>query len=398
MIPNGWRLGLFSDGIELISGQHVEAKFVNSIGNGKPYLTGPADFPNGKIVVTKYTENAKKECYKGDLLITVKGSGTGKVIEADAAYAISRQLMAIRSISFEPKFCFYNLVASIRRYEEAAAGLIPGISREDVLNTPIMIPPKKEQSKIAKIISTWDKAINTTERLIDNSKQQKKALMQQLLTGKKRLLNNSGKAFENIWEEKRISELGDISSGGTPSTSKPEYWSGNIDWVTPTDITTQDSIYIESSARQISLDGIKNSSAKLLPKGALLVCTRATIGEMAIASHEMSTNQGFKNIVPNENTSMEYVYYLLSFFKHKLISKASGSTFLELSKSTFEGLKFLVPEYQEQQKIAAVLLNSDLEIDALKKQLADLKQEKKALMQQLLTGKRRVVTNDKEVA
>lgn len=213
MVPNGWNLGVFSDGIELISGQHVEAKFVNTVGNGKPYLTGPADFPSGKIVVTKYTENAKKECCKGDLLITVKGSGTGKVIEADAAYAISRQLMAIRSTSFDPKFCFYNLVASIRRYEGAAAGLIPGISREDVLNTPIMVPPHNEQRKIAKILSTWDKAISTTERLIDNSKQQKKALMQQLLTGKKRLLDENGVRFSGEWKKGKLSDIANIDSG-----------------------------------------------------------------------------------------------------------------------------------------------------------------------------------------
>ncbi|WP_368485121.1 restriction endonuclease subunit S [Pseudoalteromonas sp. SD03] len=262
----------------------------------------------------------------------------------------------------------------------------------------VLTPPLPEQRKIAKILSIWDKAISTTERLIDNSKKQKKALMQQLLTGKKRLLDDSGKPFEGEWEEKRLSDLGNISSGGTPSTTKPEYWDGDINWVTPTDITKQDSIYIESTARLVSMDGIKNSSAKLLPKGTLLVCTRATIGEMAIASHEMSTNQGFKNIVPNENTNIEFVYYLLNFYKHKLISKASGSTFLELSKSAFEGLHFHIPKFQEQQKISAVLLNADQEIELLEQQLADLKQEKKALMQQLLTGKRRVKLDDKEVA
>ncbi|QOW04630.1 restriction endonuclease subunit S [Vibrio parahaemolyticus] len=147
MVPDGWSLGLFDDGIKLISGQHVEAKYVNTVGSGKPYLTGPADFPNGKIIVSKYTEYAKKECLNGDLLITVKGSGTGKVIEADQDYAISRQLMAIRATKFDAKFCYYNLIASVKRYEDAAAGLIPGISREDVLNTPIMVPPLPETTK-----------------------------------------------------------------------------------------------------------------------------------------------------------------------------------------------------------------------------------------------------------
>lgn len=255
---------------------------------------------------------------------------------------------------------------------------------------PLLVPPLPEQRKIAKILSTWDKAISTTERLIDNSKQQKKALMQQLLTGKKRLLDDSGKPFEGEWKELEIGELGIIYSGGTPSTTNRAYWDGDIDWITPTDITKQDSVYIASSVRKISSEGLKNSSAKLLPKGSLLVCTRATIGEMAITAHEMCTNQGFKNIIPNKKTNIEFLFYLLTYKKHTLVSKASGSTFLELSKKAFEGLMFRIPFIDEQQKISVALTNSDKEIDLLEQQLADLKQEKKALMQQLLTGKRRV--------
>jgi len=259
---------------------------------------------------------------------------------------------------------------------------------------PLLVPPIPEQRKIAKILGTWDKAISTTERLIDNSKQQKKALMQQLLTGahtqRKRLLDDSGKPFEGEWEEIEVGDLGTIYSGGTPSTTNKAYWDGDIDWITPTDITKQDSVYIKSSVRKISSEGLKNSSAKLVPKGSLLVCTRATIGEMAITAHEMCTNQGFKNIIPNKKTNIEFLFYLLTYQKHKLVSKASGSTFLELSKSAFESMKFRVPVIDEQQKIASVLTNADREIEVLEQQLADLKHEKKALMQQLLTGKRRV--------
>ena len=253
------------------------------------------------------------------------------------------------------------------------------------------LPPLPEQQKIAKILSTWDKAISTTECLIDNSSQQKKALMQQLLTGKKRLLDESGQRFEGEWEERAVSSLGKIYSGGTPSTSNTEYWDGDINWITPTDITKQDSRYINSSLRKITLEGLENSSAKLVPAGSLLICTRATIGAMAITSHEMCTNQGFKNIVPNSKTNIVFVYYLLTYNKHRMISKASGSTFLELSKTSFESMRFRMPPLKEQQKIASVLTNADKEIELLEQQLADLQQEKKALMQVLLTGKKRVV-------
>jgi len=365
MVPNGWNLGLFSDGIELISGQHVEAKFVNTVGNGKPYLTGPADFPSGKIVVTKYTENAKKECRKGDLLITVKGSGTGKVIEADAAYAISRQLMAIRSTSFDPKFCFYNLVASIRRYEGAAAGLIPGISREDVLNTPIMIPPHNEQRKIAKILSTWDKAISTTERLIDNSKQQKKALMQQLLTGKKHLLDDSGKPFEGDWNETKLGSVLKIGGGKDykhlSEGNIPVYGSGGH---------------------------MLNVSDYLYDGESVCIGRKGTIDQPMFLSGKFWTvdtlfyTHSFKNTIP------KFIYQYFLTIHWRRYSEASGVP--SLSKSIIEKIKIKLPPIIEQQKIARVLTNADKEIELLEQQLADLKQEKKALMQQLLTGKRRV--------
>ncbi|MCF2918272.1 restriction endonuclease subunit S [Pseudoalteromonas sp. Cn5-37] len=410
MVPNGWEVKKFGDLFNVKSG--FGFKHSEYADSGTPLIKidnvshGYVKWNNVSYLPDSYREDYSDILLKeGDLLLALNRpitQGKLKLVKLTKSDVPSILYQRVGRIDFktndlEKDFYLYLLDTAIYRFvsHKAIGSDQPFISTTELKKLNIVKPPLPEQRKISKILSTWDKAISTTERLIDNSTQQKKALMQQLLTGahtqRKRLLDDSGKPFEGEWEEKRLSELGDIYSGGTPSTAKPEYWDGDINWVTPTDITKQDSIYIESTARLVSMDGIKNSSAKLLPKGTLLVCTRATIGEMAIASHEMSTNQGFKNIVPNENTNIEFVYYLLNFYKHKLISKASGSTFLELSKSAFEGLYFYVPEYQEQKKIAAVLLNADREIDALQQQLADLKQEKKALMQQLLTGKKRVL-------
>ena len=261
------------------------------------------------------------------------------------------------------------------------------------------LPPLPEQHKIAKILSTWDKAISTTEKLIETSMQQKKALMQQLLTGKKRLVNpENGKAFEGDWEEVKLGELGTVISGGTPSTSSPECWDGDIHWVTPTDITKLRTQTIQNTTRKITAVGLRNSSAKLIPARSLLICTRATIGELAITATEMCTNQGFKNIIPSACTDVAFLYYLIQSSKHSLIAKASGSTFLELSKKDFENIRFHIPSFKEQQKIASVLTAADKEIELLEAKLAHFKQEKKALMQQLLTGKRRVQVDEMEVA
>lgn len=121
-----------------------------------------------------------------------------------------------------------------------------------------------------------------------------------------------------------------------------------------------------------------------------MVCTRATIGALAISTTEICTNQGFKNIVPSNNFDVNFIYYTLLYNTQELVRKASGSTFLELSKKDFENIELPCPLLEEQQKIAAVLSTADQEIAALQQKLVALKQEKKALMQQLLTGKRRV--------
>ncbi|WP_421857048.1 restriction endonuclease subunit S [Marinomonas sp.] len=329
----------------------------------------------------------------GDILISITAE-LGKIgwVPDNLGEAFINQhtaLVRLKGKFTDSKFVAYLLSSKemnhkINRLNDSGAKA--GLNLSTIRAIPLLLPPLPEQRKIAEILSTWDKSIVTTEKLIAASQQQKKALMQQLLTGKKRFAG-----FSEKWEEVKLKQLGEVVSGGTPSTTNSDYWDGDVFWVTPTDITKLKSHYICSSIRKISKSGLLSCSAKLVPKGSLLVCTRATIGTLAITKTEMCTNQGFKNLVPNKSTDVEFLYYLLAHERHQLISKASGSTFLELSKKDFDNIRLKVPSFKEQQKIAAVLTAADQEIDALQSKLAHLQQEKKALMQQLLTGKRRVV-------
>lgn len=194
------------------------------------------------------------------------------------------------------------------------------------------------------------------------------------------------------WNINLISEIGKVYSGGTPDTTKSEYWNGTYDWCTPTDITAlKGSKYLTRTDRKISEMGLKKSSANLLPINSLIVCTRATIGDCAINTIPMSTNQGFKNIVPNSDKSiLEYLYYFVVASKQKLKRLGNGSTFLEISKRDFDKIKIPLPPLPEQQKIATILSTWDKAVE-LKAQLIEQKQEKKkGLMQNLLTGKIRV--------
>lgn len=191
------------------------------------------------------------------------------------------------------------------------------------------------------------------------------------------------------WSIKKLGEIGTFVSGGTPDTEKPEYWNGNIVWLTPSEITKLKTRFVSDSERKITELGLKNSSAVLLPKNSLIICTRATIGDCCINTKEISTNQGFKNLIPNNNCT-DFLYYLISIHKSDLIRRACGSTFLEISKHDIEKLKYVFPPLAEQEKIAEILSCWDEGIEKLSALIEKKKIQKKALMQQLLTGKHRL--------
>lgn len=192
------------------------------------------------------------------------------------------------------------------------------------------------------------------------------------------------------WRRVSVGDLGKIVSGGTPDSTNPAYWDGDIPWATQTDITNLTSRYISSTTRRITEAGLKSSSAKLVPPGSILVCTRATIGELAIASESICTNQGFKNLITNSEHDNEFVFYLLQFFKNYLVRYASGSTFLELTKRDFEKLVFVVPPLFEQRKVARILSTWDKAIEMLERLTSNTQAQKKALMQKLLLGRVRL--------
>lgn len=192
------------------------------------------------------------------------------------------------------------------------------------------------------------------------------------------------------WNIKHLDDFGYIVSGGTPSTSVPSYWNGMIPWCTPTDITGTEGIIISKTEKCITEDGLKNSSADILPSGSLLLCTRATIGDSKINSIPMATNQGFKNVIPFKDTCIKYLYYLLQTKKREMLEKATASTFAEISKSALCEIPLQAPEKQEQEQIAQVLFDIDALITDLQKLIQKKKNIRQGTMQMLVTGKKRL--------
>ena len=198
------------------------------------------------------------------------------------------------------------------------------------------------------------------------------------------------------WKKEKIGNLVNIINGGTPSTNIAKYWNGNIIWVTPSDITKRKSKYISESDRKISQLGLINSSATLVPKHTILLCTRATIGEKSIAKCEMSTNQGFKNLICN-NIDYNYMYYVLETVKKEMIDNSYGSTFLELSKKNLEKIEINMPmNINEQKAIANVLTNIDNLIDSLQKTIEKKEKIFNSLLNRLFGDKYYDIENNNQ--
>lgn len=289
---------------------------------------------------------------------------------------------------------YYKAVVSQRFFKDLLDHISPGgagrnrvLNRKDFLELPCHIPPIKEQQKIAEILATCDRVIELKQQLLEEKRRQKQWLMQNLLDP------NSGVRLPgfagSIWKACRLGDITNIYSGGTPDTETEDFWGGDVLWCTPSDITSTGK-YIERTETTISESGLQKSSAVLLPVGAVLMCSRATIGPRTIAKVPITTNQGFKNFVCKENLDNEFLYYALDTVLPELLKKAAGNTFKEVSKSDIAKSKLLVPGLAEQRAIARRLATADMELGLIERELAAWQQKKKALMQFLLTGLVRV--------
>ena len=242
----------------------------------------------------------------------------------------------------------------------------------------IWLPSISEQEKIAEILAGQDRVIALKEKLLAEKQKQKKYLMQQLLTAKKRLPGFSGE-----WKR---GELGDIvvecNDGSTPSRKNSDYFNGDINWVVVEDIIP----YIYSTKEKLSKKGIESANLKVWKKGTVIVSTCASIGLVGILCCEAATKQGITAILVDENNSNEYIRFWLENEKLTLLKFAQGSSIREIRSPMLLKLKINYPCLQEQVAIVKILLTADKEIELLQKDIEQEKLKKKSLMQLLLTG------------
>jgi len=407
-IPNGWQYELLDKLAERCSG-HTPSKSFPEYWNGGIKWISLADshrldkgyvYETDKEISTEGIKNSSANVHPAGTVVISRDAGIGKSGVMAEPMAVSQHFIAWKCDNEQKmnNWYLYNwLQFNKHEFERQAVGsTIKTIGLPFFKKLKIAAPPYLEQQKIAKILSTWDKAISTTERLIENSTQQKKALMQQLLTGKKRLLDDKGKRFECEWEEVILGKVSEMNSGGTPKSTVSEYYDGNIPWVSIADMTKHGK-WISTTAKYLTDSGLANSSARLYPKGTVLYAMYASIGECSIAQVPVSSSQAILGIRTKEKLNNLYLYYYLSNMRSKILLMGQQGTQSNLNAGMVKSFQMQLPPLKEQQKIATVLTTADKEIELLEQQLADLQQEKKALMQVLLTGKVRVVV-DGEVA
>lgn len=267
----------------------------------------------------------------------------------------------------------------------------------------IPLPPLSEQTKIANFLdkkcAQIDSIIEESKKSIEEYKSWKQSVIFEAVTGKNLSCKKKDSGIEWLgeipeeWEVRALKTIFRIFSGTTPKSDIIEYWDGDVNWVTPADFKTED-VYVENGKRNISENGFSDCSLELIPINSLIFSKRAPIGKVCINRNEMCTNQGCLACVKKINLSIKFFYYLLSSLTEYFEVLGSGTTFKEISLTSFSDFKVLFPPISEQKSIAKFLDAKCAQIDSLisEKQslIKDLAEYKKSLIFEAVTGKRRV--------
>ena len=268
-------------------------------------------------------------------VITGRYGTIGEVFFAETSFwPLNTTLYVENFHENDEKFVYYFL-KTLEWKKFASASAVPGINRNTVHKEIVRFPDFETQQKIASVLSTIDKKIAVNKAINDNLEQQAATYFQELF------INNANP----MWQISTTSDLGTVVGGSTPSKTKPEYYTNNgIAWITPKDLSINKSKFISHGENDITELGLKNSSATVMPKGTVLFSSRAPIGYIAIASNEVTTNQGFKSVIPYSEIGTAFVYFFLKRSLPVIESAASGSTFKEISGSAMKNIPAIIPD------------------------------------------------------
>lgn len=374
-LPGEWRWVISNDISTFITnGVHSPTSTEDNLGINKKMLRitdlkdeKEPDFSNlpfcKRFVKGDYEKNIKKD----DIYISFTGNVLGKryiVKETREDVVFAHYFVRWQPIIVNPQYIYYVLRSNHFdrfMYENTLGSTQPNLKVTSLKRVPLPIPPMKEQERIAKIFHDIDKKIEINNKINNTLENMGQSIFKQWFVDFD-FPNEDGEPYQSSggemiesklgmipkgWEVKTIADMGIVVGGATPSKKCDEYYAEKeIPWLTPKDLSNNKNLFIDRGAIDISEEGFKNSSTQILPQGSVLLSSRAPIGYVAISQNEVTTNQGFKSIVPNISNgfSSEYVYCWLKENMTVIENRATGSTFKEISGSELKKINAIIPE------------------------------------------------------
>lgn len=329
--------------------------------SGFPIIDG-ANLKGYKVTdnITKFVTEEKARslsrsiAHRGDVIVTISGTiGQIAYIPEDSLY--DEYLCSQRQfrVSFDSSmvyvpylvFYFHTFEGQNKILSFANQTGVPALSQplKNFKKIRLCLPSLQEQRRIASIVETLNDKIENNIKINDNLQQQAQSYFQELF------VDNA----DPEWTTGTICDLGAVVGGSTPSKAKPEYYTeSGIAWITPKDLSINKSKFVSHGENDITELGLKNSSAAIMPEGTVLFSSRAPIGYIAIAAGEVTTNQGFKSVVPKPEIGTPFVYFFLKNTLPVIEGMASGSTFKEVSGSTMKNVPAVIPDAETLAKFS----------------------------------------------
>ena len=274
-----------------------------------------------------------------------------------------------------------NFIREVTKY--TAKTSVDSVRMEMITKMDIPCPSKEEQEKIANFFSLIDNKISLQSEKVEALKDYKKGIMQKIFSRELRFKDDEGRDYPE-WEERKLGDIIDKGkAGGTPKSTVKDYYNGNINFLSISDMTNQGK-YINYTEKTITELGIENSSAWLVPKNSLIYSMYASVGFVSINNIELATSQAMFSMIINENTNIDYVYHYLSYFKDNGIQAfIETGTQGNLNANTVKNIIIPYPNRDEQNKIASCISSIEIKIEKEQEKLNSLNEYKKGLLQQM---------------
>jgi type I restriction enzyme S subunit len=412
---SNWEKTLLVDVVSILGdGLHGTPQYDK---DGEYYFINGNNLSNGKIVFkedTKRVSQLEYEKYKknlNDRTILVSINGTlGNVALYNGERCILGKSACYFNVKNEVDKLFVKYVVSTREFKEyisrfANGTTIKNVSLKVMRNYKFLLPEVSEQQAIGATLSCIDNKIELNNAINKNLEEMAQALFKRWFVDFEFPNENgepyksSGGEFEESdlglipkgWRVGTLSDLGEVVGGATPSKSKEEYYTlRGIPWLTPKDLSINKNKYISRGQIDITEEGFKSSSTRLVPKGTILFSSRAPIGYIAISKNEMTTNQGFKSLIPYEHIGSEFLYYVMKFNTETIENRASGSTFKEISGSEMKRVPVIIPPVDIIKQFNITVEPVGIMVEKCEMESDSLIQLRDTLLPKLMSGEIRV--------